>query len=114
MSLFVGVVALQEVEVGRAPCETEALKTDAGCMYDGVMTAVVLEQTAPGKHPVDLCKLGDTTIEEKLSKIFSKKVRAEPHGVELSCPRSLAPCVTDSLMCVTAGSSRDAGEGPHH
>lgn len=81
---------------------------------DGVMTAVVLEQTAPGKHPVDLCKLGDTTIEEKLSKIFSKKVRAEPHGVELSCPRSLAPCVTDSLMCVTAGSSRDAGEGPHH
>lgn len=37
--------------------------------------AVVLEKIVPGASVVDLCKLGDSTIEEKVSKMFSKKVR---------------------------------------
>jgi len=39
------------------------------------MMAAVIAKVEPGANPVELCQLGDRLIEEKVSKIFNKKVR---------------------------------------
>ena len=39
-------------------------------------STAVLAKVEPGANPIDLCREGDKAIEERLSKIFNKKVRA--------------------------------------
>lgn len=50
---------------------------EAAKITNAVLEAV-LAKVEPGASPIELCRLGDLMIEEKVSKIFSKKVKGRP------------------------------------
>lgn len=56
--------------------------TDQSPTLAFVFSAVVAK-VQPGVNPIDICREGDKLIEEKVGKIFNKKVRLRHAGLGL-------------------------------